>query len=230
MSSLPARRWGSIGCGNIGSIVADRALGLKMKVAAYDPFLSPERALDLGVDKVELDELLARADFITLHTPLTDQTRGILGREALAKARPGVRIVNCARGGLIDEAALKDALETGQVAGAALDVFQNEPAKDSPLFGTRGLICTPHLGASTNEAQVNVAIQIAEQMSDYLLLGGITNAVNVPSLSAEEAPRLSPIWRWPKSSAAWSARSPAPRSARSTSRSRAMPRSSTSSR
>ena len=189
---LAGKTLGLVGCGNIGSIVADRALGLKMKVAAYDPFLSPERALDLGVEKVELDELLARADFITLHTPLTDQTRGILGREALAKARPGVRIVNCARGGLIDEAALKDALETGQVAGAALDVFQNEPAKESPLFGTRGLICTPHLGASTNEAQVNVAIQIAEQMSDYLLLGGITNAVNVPSLSAEEAPRLRP--------------------------------------
>ena len=163
-----------------------------MKVAAYDPFLSPERATELGVDKVELDELLARADFITLHTPLTDQTRGILSREALAKAKPGVRIVNCARGGLIDEAALKDALTSGQVAGAALDVFQEEPPRDNPLFGTPGLICTPHLGASTTEAQVNVAIQIAEQMSDFLLLGGITNAVNVPSLSAEEAPRLRP--------------------------------------
>src|SRR5687767_2047200 len=183
---------GLIGCGNIGSIVADRAHGLKMKVVAYDPFLSPERALELGVEKVELDELLARADFITLHTPLTDQTRGILGREALARTKPGVRIVNCARGGLIDEFALKDALDSGYVAGAALDVFSEEPAKDNPLFGTRGLICTPHLGASTNEAQVNVAIQIAEQMSDYLLLGGITNAVNVPSLSAEEAPRLRP--------------------------------------
>jgi D-3-phosphoglycerate dehydrogenase len=163
-----------------------------MKVVAYDPFLSPERAVELGVEKAELDELLARADFITLHTPLTDQTRGILSREALAKTKPGVRIVNCARGGLIDEAALKDALDSGHVAGAALDVFQEEPAKDNALFGTRGLICTPHLGASTNEAQVNVAIQVAEQMSDYLLLGGITNAVNVPSLSAEEAPRLRP--------------------------------------
>ncbi len=163
-----------------------------MKVVAYDPFLSPERAVELGVDKAELDELLARADFITLHTPLTDQTRGILSRDALAKTKRGVRIVNCARGGLIDEAALKDALESGQVAGAALDVFAEEPAKENPLFGTSGLICTPHLGASTTEAQVNVAIQIAEQMSDYLLLGGITNAVNVPSLSAEEAPRLKP--------------------------------------
>jgi D-3-phosphoglycerate dehydrogenase len=189
---LAGKTLGLIGCGNIGSIVADRAHGLKMKVVAYDPFLSPERAVELGVDKVELDELLARADFITLHTPLTDQTRGILSREALAKTRAGVRIVNCARGGLIDEIALKDALDSGHVAGAALDVFAEEPARDNPLFGTRGLICTPHLGASTTEAQVNVAIQVAEQMADYLLLGGITNAVNVPSLSAEEAPRLRP--------------------------------------
>jgi len=189
---LAGKTLGLIGCGNIGSIVADRAHGLKMKVAAYDPFLSPERALELGVDKVDLDELLARADFITLHTPLTDQTRGILSREALAKTKSGVRIVNCARGGLIDEAALKDALDSGHVAGAALDVFAEEPAKANALFGTPGLICTPHLGASTTEAQVNVAIQVAEQMSDFLLLGGITNAVNVPSLSAEEAPRLKP--------------------------------------
>jgi D-3-phosphoglycerate dehydrogenase len=189
---LSGKTLGLIGCGNIGSIVADRAHGLKMRVMAYDPFLSPERAVELGVEKVELDDLLARADFITLHTPLTDQTRGILSREALAKTKRGVRIVNCARGGLIDEAALKDALESGHVAGAALDVFSEEPARDNPLFGTPGLICTPHLGASTTEAQVNVAIQVAEQMSDYLLLGGISNAVNVPSLSAEEAPRLKP--------------------------------------
>src|SRR5437868_12466714 len=192
---LAGKTLGLIGCGNIGSIVADRAHGLKMKVVAYDPFLSPERAIELGVDKAELGELLARADFITLHTPLTDQTRGILSRDALAKPRPGLRIANCARGGLIDEAALKEALDSGHVAGAALDVFAQEPAKDNPLFGTPGLICTPHLGASTTEAQVNVAIQIAEQMSDYLLLGGITNAVNVPSLSAEEAPRLRPYMR-----------------------------------
>jgi D-3-phosphoglycerate dehydrogenase / 2-oxoglutarate reductase len=189
---LSGKTLGLIGCGNIGSIVADRAHGLKMKVVAFDPFLSPERAVELGVEKVELDELLDRAEFITLHTPLTDQTRGILSREALATTRPGVRIVNCARGGLIDEAALKDGLESGHIAGAALDVFAEEPAKENPLFGTPGLICTPHLGASTTEAQVNVAIQIAEQMADYLLLGGITNAVNVPSLSAEEAPRLRP--------------------------------------
>src|SRR5881628_1094783 len=189
---LTSKTLGLIGAGNIGSIVADRARGLRMKVIAFDPFLSPERAVELGVEKVDLDDLLARADFITLHTPLTDQTRNILSAEALAKTKKGVRIVNCARGGLIDEAALKDALDSGHVAGAALDVFSQEPAKDNPLFGTPGLICTPHLGASTTEAQVNVAIQIAEQMSDYLLLGGITNAVNVPSLSAEEAPRLKP--------------------------------------
>ena len=183
---------GLIGAGNIGSIVAARALGLKMKVVAYDPFLTPERAIEMGVEKAELDELLKRADFISLHTPLTDQTRNILSRENIAKAKKGVRIVNCARGGLIDEAALKDALDSGQVGGAALDVFATEPATDSPLFGTPGFISTPHLGASTSEAQVNVAIQVAEQMSDFLLLGGVTNAINMPSLTAEEAPRLKP--------------------------------------
>ncbi|MEO6360417.1 MAG: phosphoglycerate dehydrogenase, partial [Sphingomicrobium sp.] len=183
---------GLIGAGNIGSIVASRALGLKMKVIAFDPFLTPERAIEMGVEKVELDQLLGRADFITLHTPLTDQTRNILSRANIAKTKRGVRIINCARGGLIDEAALKEALDSGQVGGAALDVFESEPAKASPLFNTPNFISTPHLGASTNEAQVNVAIQVAEQMSDYLLLGGVTNAMNMPSLSAEEAPRLKP--------------------------------------
>lgn len=189
---LAAKTLGLIGCGNIGSIVADRAQGLKMKVIAFDPFLTPERAIDLGVEKVELPDLLARADFITLHTPLTDQTRGILNRDNLAKTKRGVRIVNCARGGLIDEAALKEALESGHVAGAALDVFAEEPAKESTLFGTPGFVATPHLGASTTEAQVNVAIQIAEQMSDYLVAGGVANALNMPALSAEEAPKLRP--------------------------------------
>ncbi len=183
---------GLIGAGNIGSIVADRALGLKMKVIAYDPFLTPERALEMGVEKMTLDDLLLRADFITLHTPLTDQTRNILSRENLAKTKKGVRIINCARGGLIDEAALKEVLDSGHIGGAALDVFVQEPAKESPLFGTPNFISTPHLGASTNEAQVNVAIQVAEQMADYLVSGGVTNALNVPSLSAEEAPRLKP--------------------------------------
>lgn len=183
---------GLIGAGNIGSIVASRAIGLRMKVVAFDPFLTPERAVEMGVEKVELDTLLARADFITLHTPLTDQTRNILSAENIAKTKKGVRIINCARGGLIDEAALKEALDSGQVAGAALDVFQTEPAKESPLFGTPNFICTPHLGASTNEAQVNVALQVAEQMADYLVNGGVTNALNMPSLSAEEAPKLKP--------------------------------------
>ncbi|WCT74948.1 phosphoglycerate dehydrogenase [Sphingomonas naphthae] len=189
---VTSKTLGLIGAGNIGSIVADRALGLKMKVVAYDPFLTPERATDLGIEKVTLDELLARADFITLHTPLTEQTRNILSAEALAKTKKGVRIVNCARGGLIDEAALKEGLDSGHIGGAALDVFVEEPAKASPLFGTPNFISTPHLGASTNEAQVNVAIQVAEQMADFLMSGGVTNALNMPSLSAEEAPKLKP--------------------------------------
>lgn len=183
---------GLIGAGNIGSIVADRAHGLRMKVVAFDPFLSPERAVEMGVEKVELDQLLARADFITLHTPLTDQTRNILSRENLLKTRKGVRIINCARGGLVDEAALKELLDSGHVAGAALDVFVTEPAKEHALFGTPNFVATPHLGASTSEAQVNVAIQVAEQMADYLVNGGVTNALNVPSLTAEEAPRVKP--------------------------------------
>ncbi|MDF2799602.1 MAG: phosphoglycerate dehydrogenase [Devosia sp.] len=184
---------GLIGAGNIGSIVADRAQGLKMKVIAYDPFLTPERAQDMGVEKVELDELLARADFITLHTPLIEATRNILNAETLAKTKKGVRIINCARGGLIDEAALYDALKSGQVAGAALDVFLEEPAQNNPLFELPNVICTPHLGASTTEAQENVALQVAEQISAYLMTGEITNALNFPSISAEEAPRLTPF-------------------------------------
>ena len=183
---------GLIGAGNIGSIVASRALGLKMKVVAFDPFLTEERAIEMGVEKADLDTLLAKADFITLHVPMTDQTRNILGKENLAKTKPGVRIVNCARGGLIDEVALKAALDSGHVSAAALDVFAVEPAKENVLFGTPNFICTPHLGASTTEAQVNVALQVAEQLSDYLVNGGVTNALNMPSLSAEEAPKLKP--------------------------------------
>ncbi len=189
---LTSKTLGVIGCGNIGAIAAERALGLKMKVIAFDPYLSVERAEELGVEKVELDELLPRADFITLHTPLTDTTRGILGTEAFAKMKDGVRIVNCARGGLIDEAALLVALDSGKVAGVALDVFAVEPAKKNPLFGHEKLVATPHLGASTSEAQVNVAVQVAEQMADYLLDGAVTNALNMPSVSAEESIRLNP--------------------------------------
>ena len=186
---------GVIGCGNIGSIVADRALGLRMRVIAFDPFLTPERAMDLGVEKVELDSLFARADFITLHTPLTDKTKDIISAANIGKMKDGVYIVNCARGGLVVEEDLKQGLESGKIAGAALDVFRDEPAKENILFGVPNMICTPHLGAATTEAQENVAIQVAEQMSDYLLSGGITNAINFPSISAEEAPKLNPFVR-----------------------------------
>ena len=189
---LTAKTLGIIGCGNIGAIVADRALGLNMKVIAYDPYLSVERAGDLGVDKVELDELFPRADFISLHTPLTDATRNIVNADAFAKMKDGVRIINCARGGLVVEADLKAAIESGKVAGAAMDVFEEEPAKKNILFGMEQVIATPHLGASTDEAQVNVAIQVAEQLSDYLLDGTVVNAINMPSVSAEDAPKLAP--------------------------------------
>ena len=183
---------GLIGAGNIGSIVADRAQGLRMKVVAYDPFLTPERAQALGVEKVELDELFKRADFITLHTPLIDATKNIINAEALAKMKDGVRIINCARGGLVDEQALADALKSGKVAGAAFDVFVEEPATSNVLFDLPNFIATPHLGASTTEAQENVALQVAEQISAYLMTGEITNALNFPSISAEEAPRITP--------------------------------------
>ena len=190
---LYAKTLGLIGCGNIGSLVAERALALKMKVIAYDPFLSPERAVKLGVEKLELDDLLSRADVISLHTPLTDKTRNILSAEAIGKTKEGVIIVNAARGGLVDEAALRAALESGHVAAAGFDVFVTEPAKQSVLFGAPNFVATPHLGASTNEAQENVALQVAEQMSDYLQAGAVTNALNMASITAEEASRLKPF-------------------------------------
>ena len=189
---LYAKTLALIGAGNIGSIVADRANGLKMKVIAYDPFLSPERAVEIGVEKVELAELLTRADVITLHTPLTDKTRNILSADALAKTKKGVLIINCARGGLVDEAALRAGLDSGHIGGAAFDVFVEEPAKDNVLFGAPNFIATPHLGAATGEAQENVALQVAEQMSDYLLTGAVSNALNSPSITADEAPKLKP--------------------------------------
>ena len=183
---------GIVGCGNIGSIVADRARGLKMKVIAYDPFLSEERALDIGVEKVELEELFRRADFITLHTPLTEKTRNIIDGKAIAQMKRGVHLVNCARGGLIVDEALKSALDSGHVAGAALDVYEAEPARQHQLFGHPKVVCTPHVGASTSEAQEKVAVQIAEQMADYLMTGAVSNALNMPSITADEAPRLKP--------------------------------------
>ncbi len=185
---ITGKTLGLIGCGNIGSIVAARAHGLKMKVLAYDPFLGQERADELGVEKLELDELLARSDFISLHVPLTDKTRAIIDAAAIAKMKDGVRIINCARGGLVVEADLAAAIKAGKVAGAGFDVFETEPAKDSPLFGLPNVVCTPHLGASTTEAQENVALQVAEQMCDYLIQGAVSNALNMPSITAEEAP------------------------------------------
>jgi D-3-phosphoglycerate dehydrogenase / 2-oxoglutarate reductase len=186
---------GIIGCGNIGSIVADRALGLKMRVVAYDPYLSPERAADLGVEKVELDDLLRRADFITLHTPLTEATRHILDEAAFARMKDGVYVINCARGDLIAEDALKAAVEARKVAGVALDVFPREPPVGYSLLGMEQLVATPHLGAATLEAQEKVALQVAEQMADFLTTGAVVNAINMPSVSAEEAPRLRPYMR-----------------------------------
>ncbi|ETD78135.1 phosphoglycerate dehydrogenase [Rhodobacter capsulatus] len=189
---LTAKTLGVIGAGNIGGIVCDRAKGLKMKVIAYDPFLSEEKAEKMGVEKVELEELLRRADFITLHVPLTDSTRNILSRENLAKTKPGVRIINCARGGLVDEEALAEMLKSGHVAGAAFDVFSVEPAETNPLFNLPNVVCTPHLGASTSEAQENVALQVAEQMANYLLDGAVENALNMPSMTADEARVMGP--------------------------------------
>ncbi len=189
---LTGKTLGVIGAGNIGGIVCDRALGLKMKVIAFDPYLGKEKAAKMGVEKVELDELLTRADFITLHVPLTDGTRNILSRENLAKTKKGVRIINCARGGLVDEAALAEMIKSGHVAGAAFDVFSEEPATENPLFGLPNVVCTPHLGAATTEAQENVALQVADQMANYLLTGAVENALNMPSVTAEEAKVMGP--------------------------------------
>ncbi|MEM9231226.1 MAG: phosphoglycerate dehydrogenase [Pseudomonadota bacterium] len=192
-SEITGKVLGLIGAGNIGSVVASRALGLKMKVVAFDPFLSADRAIEIGVEKVDaLEDLLTRADFITLHLPKTEKTANLLSADMIAKIKPGARLVNCARGGLVDEAAVAEALNEGRLAGAAFDVFEVEPATDSPLFGLPNVVCTPHLGASTAEAQENVALQVAEQMSDYLMRGAIANALNAPSVTAEEAPVLKP--------------------------------------
>jgi D-3-phosphoglycerate dehydrogenase len=192
---LYAKTLGVIGCGNIGGIVATRAIGLKMHVIAYDPFLTNERAVEMGVEKIELDELFKRADFITIHVPKNDKTANLINKDTIAKMKDNVRIINCARGGIIVEKDLKDALDSGKIAGAALDVFEVEPAKENILFRHPKVICTPHLGASTSEAQFNVAIQVAEQMSDYLVHGAVTNALNMPSISAEDAPRLRPYMK-----------------------------------
>ena len=194
-AELFSKTLGVVGCGNIGGIVADRGVGLRMNVIAFDPYLTEDRAVELGVEKVELDDLFTRADFITIHVPKNEKTVGLINKDSIAKMKDGVRIINCARGGIVVEADLKEALDSGKVAGAALDVFEEEPAKENILFGHENVVCTPHLGAATSEAQVNVAIQVAEQMADYLTNGAVTNALNMPSISADDAPRLKPYMK-----------------------------------
>jgi D-3-phosphoglycerate dehydrogenase len=189
---LTGKLLGLIGAGNIGSIVASKAIGYGLHVQAYDPFLTEERAAKLGVRKVELDELLQTSDIISLHVPKTPETSNIISASAINQMKQGSMLINCARGGLVDELALKAALESGHLKGAALDVYEVEPARENPLFELDNVICTPHLGASTIEAQEKVAIQIAEQISDFLLTGAVNNAINAPSISAEEAQLLRP--------------------------------------
>jgi len=190
---LSHKTLGVVGLGNIGRIVADRALGLKMKVIAYDPILTGEAAARMGVELVSFDALLERSDFITVHTPLTDETRALLGVAAFGKMKKGVRIINCARGGIVDELALAQAIKSGKVAGAALDVFVEEPPpKEHPLLNLDSVIVTPHLGAATDEAQVQVAVDIAQQVADFLLDGTIRNAVNIPAVSPQELEVLGP--------------------------------------
>lgn len=183
---------GIIGIGNIGKEVAKRSLGLGMTVIGYDPYLSEENAKEIGIEKVELSELFRRSDFITIHTPITAETKNLINSKAIRMMKDGVRIINCARGGIVNEADLYEALKSGKVASAALDVFEKEPPDDSPLLTLDNVVCTPHLGASTEEAQENVAIAIAEQVAEYLTKGTIRNAVNFPSVPAEQLPKLQP--------------------------------------
>lgn len=184
---------GIIGLGNIGSQVAKKAQGLEMNVIAYDPFLSEDKAAATGIRKVSLDELFVESDFITIHTPMTAETKGVINSKTISKMKDGVRIINCARGGIINETDLYEALKSGKVAGAALDVFEKEPPDNNPLLTLDNVVCTPHLGASTEEAQENVAVAVAEQIADYLVFGVIRNAVNFPSIPNEQVPRLQPF-------------------------------------
>jgi D-3-phosphoglycerate dehydrogenase len=190
---LNGKTLGVVGLGRIGSTVADRARAFGMKVVAYDPYFTEEAARDLEIEMASLDELFSRADFITLHTPLTDETRNLIDAAAIQKMKPGVRIINCARGGLISEPALAEGIRSGKVAGAALDVFDQEPvASDNPLLAFEQVIATPHLGASTTEAQLGVATMIAEQLLDYLNNGTVRGAVNMPAVSAELLAAIGP--------------------------------------
>jgi D-3-phosphoglycerate dehydrogenase len=184
---------GVVGLGNIGSIVADRARGLRMRVIAFDPLVSKERAEQLGVGLVSLEELLERADVITLHVPLTKETRGLIDRDAFARMKKGVLVINAARGGIVDEEALLEAIDSGKVAGAALDVFEHEPIPAGhPLLERDEIVVTPHLGAATGQAQLNVAVAVAQQVRDYLLDGSVRNAVNLPSVSPEQLEKIRP--------------------------------------
>src|SRR5205807_10151328 len=207
-SSLRAGRWerkkfigvelqgktlGILGLGRIGRTVASRANAFGMKIVAFDPFIAPDQARDLGIEVVPFDEVLARADFLTVHTPLTAETRAMVGKEAFGKMKKGVRVINCARGGLIDEEALYEAIKSGIVAGAALDVFEQEPPPaDHPLLSLDQVIVTPHLGASTTEAQEGVAFTVAEQVRDFLLTGALRGAVNLPAIDQQQLTTLQP--------------------------------------
>jgi D-3-phosphoglycerate dehydrogenase len=187
---------GVVGLGNIGKIVADRALGLSMKVVAFDPYVTPERAKELGVELASLDDLLARSDFVTLHVPLLEATKNIISKAALEKMKKGAFLINAARGGLVDEAAVAEALKSGKLGGAAFDVFLEEPPPaTNPLLALENVILTPHLGASTDEAQVNVSIAVAEQISDYLVRGVVKNAVNAPNVAKELVDSIGPYVR-----------------------------------
>ncbi|HEX8746432.1 MAG TPA: phosphoglycerate dehydrogenase [Pyrinomonadaceae bacterium] len=203
---LQGKTLGIVGLGRIGRVVASRARSLGMNIVAYDPFIQPEQARDLEVETVALDEVFSRADFLTIHTPLTNETRGLIGREAFARMKQGVRIINCARGGLVDERALLEAVKEGKVAGVALDVFEAEPPPaDHPLISREEVIATPHLGASTTEAQEGVAFTVAEQMRDFLLTGALRGAVNVPALGTEALNQLQPYMKLAESLGRFSA-------------------------
>ena len=193
-TEVTGKTLGVVGYGNIGRIVAARALGLKMKVVAYDPFVTKEVFADHGVTPLDVDELLAISDFVTLHCPLVDATRNLLSRERIAQMKPGARLINCARGGLVDELALRDALQSGHLAGAALDVFEKEPPGGSLLFELSNVEFTPHLGASTEEAQYAVGVEIARMIAVYLQNGDVTSAVNLPRIDSEQAERLRPYF------------------------------------
>ena len=184
---------GVIGFGKIGSIVADRARGLRMRVVVHDPVVTPEQIEKAGFESVSLEELYQKSDYVTVHVPKMESTLGLIDKTAFAKMKDGAMVINCARGGIVDEADLFDAITSGKIAGAALDVFETEPPGESPLFGLDRIICTPHLGASTREAQTNVAVAVAGQIIDYLKTGTIVNAVNASSVTGDVLKQIGPL-------------------------------------